>query len=65
MGGGQARQRHAWRGEKPDGATFHPLLGNVKLTDVTTAMIRAWHKLIAEEAGAYSANRAKMFLKGC
>lgn len=63
VGGGQARQRHAWRGEKPNGAIFHPLLGKVRLTDVNTAMIRAWHKLISEEAGPYSANRAKMFLK--
>lgn len=62
-GGGTVRQRHAWRGETPEGAKFYPLLGKLKLTDLTTAMIRAWHKLIVEQAGTYSAGRAKMFLK--
>jgi integrase len=62
-GGGMARQRLSWLGEMPSGATFHPLLGKVRLADLTTAMIRSWHKLIAEDAGAHSASRAKMFLK--
>lgn len=62
-GGGDVRQRHAWLGETPEGAKFLAMLGKVKLTDITTAMIRAWHKLVTEQAGAYSANRALMFLK--
>ncbi len=62
-GGGDVRQRHAWLGQKPDGAKFLPMLGKVKLADLTTAMIRAWHKQVVDEAGAYSANRALMFLK--
>ncbi len=62
-GGGDVRQRHAWLGEKPDGAKFLPMLGKMKLTDITTATIRAWHKQVVDEAGAYSANRALMFLK--
>ena len=62
-GGGKARQRLSWLGEMPVDATFHPLLGKVRLADLTTALIRSWHKLIAEDAGAHSATRAKMFLK--
>lgn len=62
-GGGDVRQRHAWLGETPEGAKFLSMLGKVKLADLTTAMIRAWHKQVVEEAGAYSANRALMFLK--
>jgi integrase len=63
VGGGRVRQRHAWLGEKPEQVKFLPLLGKVKLRDLTTPVIRAWHKQVAEEAGPYSANRAKMFLK--
>jgi integrase len=38
------------------------MLGDIKLRDLSTADIRAWHKTVAAEVGLYSANRAKMFL---
>jgi integrase len=39
------------------------LLGRVKVQDLTTRQIRAWHKLLSEEVSVYSANRALMILK--
>jgi integrase len=39
------------------------LLGRVKVQELTTRQIRAWHKMISEEVSVYSANRALMTLK--
>ena len=59
-----ARQRENFTktGEKPKDAKFAPLLGGIKINELSTADIRSWHKLIVQEVGTYSANRAKMFL---
>lgn len=50
-------------GEKPKGSTFITLLGRVKVSELTTAMIRSWHRIIVEQCGNYTANRAKAHLK--
>lgn len=62
---GTAQQRADFteKGIKPEGAKFIKLLGDVKLTDLTTAMIRVWHRSIVEQCGTYTANRAKSHLK--
>ena len=39
------------------------LLGRVKVQELTTRQIRAWHKTISEEVSVYSANKALMTLK--
>ena len=39
------------------------LLGRVKVQELTTRRVRAWHKLISEEASVYSANKALIKLK--
>ena len=39
------------------------LLGRVKVQELTTRRIRAWHKLISEEVSVYSANKALIKLK--
>jgi integrase len=39
------------------------LLGGVKVQELTTRQIRAWHKTISEEVSVYSANKALMILK--
>src|SRR5262249_36640771 len=57
------RAVYATTGEKPDGAKFLPMLGQIKISDLTTADIRAWHRDVAENAGLYTANRAKSHLK--
>jgi integrase len=49
-------------GKKPEGTRLIPMLGDIKVRDLSTSDIRAWHKTVAAEVGWYSANRAKMFL---
>lgn len=39
------------------------LLGHVKVQELTTREIRAWHQLVSEEVSVYSANKAMRFLK--
>jgi len=39
------------------------LLGRVKVQELTTRRIRAWHKLISDEVSVYSANKALIKLK--
>jgi integrase len=52
IGSTQERADFTESGTAPDGARFIKLLGDVKLTDLTTAMIRQWHRTITEECGA-------------
>jgi integrase len=65
---GNSRERavHSWalRSPNPPKAVEHvPVLGHIRVEDLTTAMIRTWHSDISSEVGKYSANRALMFLK--
>src|SRR3712207_3583071 len=39
------------------------MLEATKLSDLTTADIRSWHRRVAEHSGAYTANRAKSHLR--
>ena len=61
---GPAKQRahHTLTGEKPEGTKLIRLLGDVKLSELTTGDIRAWHMTLQSEISLYAANRAKMFL---
>lgn len=63
IGTAQDRFAYSTAVEKPTGARFLPILGDTKLSDLNTSDIRAWHKGLWTEVGAYTANRAKMFLK--
>jgi integrase len=61
---GTARERGEWaltRLPLPADRTI-PLLGHLKVQNLTTSDIRTWHKTLSTEVGWYSANRAKMFL---
>lgn len=40
-----------------------PMLGDLKVCDVTPGHIRAWHKTLAEFVGIYTAHRCKAHLK--
>ena len=60
IGTRQERADYTESGIAPKGARFIKLLGHVKLTELTTAMIRIWHRTIVEQCGTYTANRAKM-----
>jgi len=63
IGTKQERADYTEKGIARKGARFIKLLGHVKLTDLTTAMIRIWHRTIVEQCGTYTANRAKSHLK--
>lgn len=62
IGSREQRAEFTVTGSKPSGTELVPLLGDVKLQDLTTGDIRAWHKTVTSQVGAYSANRAKMYL---
>ena len=59
---GAARDRSIGRRRQAEGAPIE-LLGRVKVQELTTRRIRAWHKLISEEVSVYSANKALIKLK--
>ena len=63
IGSPQERADYTASGIAPKGARFVQLLGDVKLTELTTAMIRVWHKTVVDQCGNYTANRAKSHLK--
>lgn len=63
IGTRQERADYTATGVAPDGARFIKLLGDVKLTELNTAMIRQWHRTIVEQCGNYTATRAKSLLK--
>lgn len=63
IGTKQERADYTETGVAPKGARFIKLLGDVKLPDLNTAMIRQWHRTVTEQCGAYTANRAKSHLK--
>ncbi|QFR33830.1 site-specific integrase [Ancylobacter sp. TS-1] len=62
---GTRLERHDFteRGLKPKNARFLPMLGEVRLDKLTTAMIRTWHRSVVEQCGQYTANRAKSHLQ--
>src|SRR5262249_29615488 len=45
------------------GAKLLKMLGDVKTSELTTADIRAWHKVVIDQVGRYTANRALSMLK--
>lgn len=62
---GTSRQRieYTQTGKLPEGARFVPMLGNILVTELSTADIRAWHKQLCELVGYYTAGRASQRLK--
>jgi integrase len=62
IGTDKQRAEYTMTGRKPEGTRLIPMLGAVKVSDLTTGDIRVWHKTVAQECGAYTANRAKQFL---
>jgi integrase len=63
VGSRQERADYTQTGATPKNARFIKLLGHIKLSDLTTAMIRVWHRTVTEQCGSYTANRAKSHLK--
>jgi integrase len=62
---GTKRQRfdYAMTGEMPKGCEMREMLGSIKVSELTTAQIRSWHKLVAESVGSHAARRAKGYLQ--
>ena len=50
-------------GKVPKGAKLAYRLGHIKISDLTTAQIRSWHREVSDDFGLYTANRAKSYLK--
>jgi integrase len=57
------RNWHTRTGVLPPGTRLLPMLGKVRVTELTTADIRQWHNTVEEQVSLYTANRAKMLLK--
>jgi integrase len=58
----EQRAQFTETGIKPAGIELLPMLGDVRLQELTTAQIRTWHKTVSEQVGRYSANRSRMHL---
>ena len=58
----EQRFEHTLTGIMPSGTSEMPMLGDIKATELTTADIRAWHKLLWDKVGPYTANQAKQYL---
>ena len=62
LGTSEQRAAYTVTGKLPSGTRLEPLLGHMKVSELTTADIRSWHKLLTQEVGAFTANRAKLYL---
>ena len=63
LGSDADRRLYTRTGKVPAGCRLKPMLGMVKISELTTADIRTWHNLVAELVGAYTARRASQRLK--
>src|SRR5436190_22790010 len=57
------RHRFSRMGQSETGAQFIPMLGPTEIRKLTTAQIRAWHKIVTAQVGSHTANGAKKFLR--
>lgn len=63
LGTEQQRRDYALSGKIPEGCTVKPLLGKVRISELSTADIRVWRNLLVEQVGYYTASRATQRLK--
>ncbi|MHC4432446.1 MAG: hypothetical protein ACYTBS_11465, partial [Planctomycetota bacterium] len=64
QGSPQERVHYAQTGEKRHRDTkLLKMLGDVKVSELTTAQLRQWHNLVRDEVGAYTANEVMGMLK--
>src|SRR5215470_6895302 len=50
-------------GVAPNDATFIQMLGTMKISELTPALIRAWHRTLVIKVGGHTANVAKKLLR--
>jgi integrase len=62
---GSPRERYVYAryGRKSETAQLLPMLGCIKLSELTTAMIRHWHRTLTSHVGSYTAKTAKKQLR--
>lgn len=62
---GSTLERRSWarKGKVPDTVRLIPMLGDVRVVNLTTSQIRSWHGLLVAEVGTRTANGAKKVLK--
>jgi len=64
QGTAQERGLHAITGDKPHrDAKLLLMLGDYKVSELTSAQLRRWHSLVREECGAFTSIRCMSFLK--
>jgi len=63
VGTAQQRAHYTETGVAPEGTKMIPMLGAQKINDLMTGEIRAWHNMLAETCGAYTARRALTHLR--
>lgn len=63
QGTSQERAEYAINGKAPEGCKLITMLGNIKVTELSTADIRAWHKQLCDLVGYYTAGRCCQRLK--
>lgn len=57
------RRAYTMTGEVPTGCKLRDMLGKIKISELTTAEIRAWHRVVADSVGSYTAGRCKSNLQ--
>jgi integrase len=62
---GSARERYVYAryGKLGEGAQLMPMLGSIKLFELTTAKIRQWHRTVSTLVSSYTARTAKKQLR--
>lgn len=60
---GREAKIRSGKGVAPKNAPLVSCIGHIKVQDLTTRDIRAWHRRICEEVSISAANRAKQFLR--
>lgn len=62
---GTRKQRFLYTqmGKVPPGAKLLPMLGDIKVAELTTAQIRAWYILLTKEISTYTAQKSKQYLQ--
>jgi integrase len=62
IGTKQQRVQYGFTGKLPEGCSMREMLGRIKLTELTTAEIRIWAKLVADQVGQHTSNKARVHL---
>jgi integrase len=63
VGSRYQRKEYTDTGRVPKDCQLRPMLGHIKVSDLTTGEIRVWHKLIADGVGHHTANRCRLYLQ--